>query len=293
VRREGLVIQIVLAAGFLAMLAGARALRPIEGLVALAPAIDFTGGGWRVKVLTWNVGYAYGKEDSRAHDEDLPAVARVIEAERPDVVALQELSGRRQLRSLVARLGGEYRGFLDEDGEGDRFAGILVRAPRMEFRAIRTTAGRSASAAIFRVARSPLTICAISSHAEAWDPAARLRYTEEILEWVRERKYDVIFLAGDFNLDVSAKQAGGLVLTSDPVTDGKTYAAITRSFRDLGREGGSTAAFGRRIDYVFGRGAKLRVKRVDVLRGRRAGHMDHDPLVVDAVIPKPVVAAGG
>jgi endonuclease/exonuclease/phosphatase (EEP) superfamily protein YafD len=103
----------------------------------------------------------------------------------------------------------------------------------------------------------------------------------------------VIFLAGDFNLDVSAKQAGGLVFTSDPATDGKTYAAITRSFRDLGQEGGSTAAFGRRIDYVFGRGSKLRVKRVDVLRGRRVGHMDHDPLVVDAVIPKPVTAAGG
>jgi endonuclease/exonuclease/phosphatase family metal-dependent hydrolase len=244
-----------------------------------------------VKVLTWNLGYAYGKEESRARDEDLPAVARVIEAERPDVVALQELSGRRQMRALLGRLGGEYRGFVDEGGDADRFPGILVRAPKMEFRAIRTSTGRHASAAIFRVARSPLTICAISAHAQAWDPGARLAYTQEILEWVQARKHDVFFLAGDFNFDVSAKQAGGLVFTDDPAADAKAYAAITRSFRDLGREGGSTAAFGRRIDYVFGLGSKLRVKRVDVLQGRRAGRMDHDPLVVDAVIPKPVVAA--
>jgi endonuclease/exonuclease/phosphatase family metal-dependent hydrolase len=289
--REGIGIKIVLAAGFLAMLAGARAMRPMEGIVALAPAIDFTGGGWRVKVLTWNLGYAYGKGESRARDEDLPAVARVIEAERPDVVALQELSGRRQLRALVARLGGEYRGFVDVGGDADRFAGILVRAPKMEFRSIRTSTGRNASAAIFRVARSPVVICAISAHAQAFDPASRLRYTEEILEWVRERKYDVVFLAGDFNLDVSAKQGGGLVFADDRAADAKAYSAITQSFRDLGRDGGSTAAFGRRIDYVFGLGSKLRVKRVDVLRGRRVGAMDHDPLVVDAVVPKPVVAA--
>lgn len=290
-RREGLAIKIVLAAGFLAMLAGARAARPIEGIVALAPAIDFTGGGWRVKILTWNLGYAYGKEDSRAQDADLPAVARVIEAERPDVVALQELSGRKQLRALVARLGGVYRGFVDEHGDSDRFAGILVRAPKMEFRAIRTSTGRNASAAIFRVARSPLAICAISAHAQAWDAAARLVYTEEIIEWVRERSFDVVFLAGDFNFDVSAGRGGGMVFSGDAATDGKAYAAITRSFRDLGKDGGSTAALGRRIDYVFGLGSKLRVKRVDVLRGKRTGHMDHDPLVVDAVIPKPVVAA--
>jgi len=290
-RREGTGIKFGLAVGLLAMLAGARMMRPIEGIVALAPAIDFTGGGWRVKVLTWNLGYAYGNEESRARDEDLPAVARVIEVERPDVVALQELSGRRQLRALVARLGGEYRGFVDGGGDADRFAGILVRAPKMEFRSIRTSTGRNASAAIFRVARSPMAICAISAHAQAWDPAARLRYTEEILEWVQARKHDVVFLAGDFNFDVSAKRAGGLVFTDDPAADAKAYTAITRSFRDLGREGGSTAAFGRRIDYVFALGSNLRVKRVDVLRGRRAGRMDHDPLVVDAVIPKPVVAA--
>ena len=288
-RREGLAIKIALAAGFLAMLAGARAVRPPQGLVALAPAIDFTGGGWRVRVLTWNIGDAYGREDSRARDENLPAVARVIEAERPDVAALQELSGRRQLRGLLARLCGEYQGFLDEGGDADRFAGILVRAPKMEFRSIRTGTGRNASAAIFRVARSPLTICAISAHAEAWDPAARLEYTSEILDWVRDRKDDVVFLAGDFNFDVSARHGGGMIFTSDPAADGRAYAHLTRTFRDLGKEGGGTAAFGRRIDYVFGRGERLRVKRAQVLAGRRSGRMDHDPLVVDAVIPKPVV----
>lgn len=290
-RREGLLIKIALAAGLLAMLAGARAVRPPQGLVALAPAIDFTGGGWRVRVLTWNIGYAYGKEDSRAQDEDLPAVARVIQVERPDVVALQELSGRRQLRGLLARLGGEYQGFLDEGGDADRFAGILVRAPKMEFRSIRTSTERNASAAIFRVARSPITICAISAHAPAWKPAERLQYTEEILEWVRARKDDVVFLAGDFNFDVNARQGGGMIFTSDPAVDGKTYSRLTRGFRDLGKDSGATAAFGRRIDYVFGRGEKLRVKRVDVLRGKRVGRMDHDPLVVDAVIPKPVVVS--
>ena len=286
-KREGLWIKIALVVGFLAMLGGARALRPPRGIVSLAPAIDFTGGGWRVKVLTWNVGHAYGKDDSRAKDSQLDGIAAVIRSELPDVIALQELSSTKQLRALLERLTGEYQGFLDEGSDTDRYAAILVRAPKMEFRSIRTSSGRSASAAIFRVARSPLTICAISAHAPAWGAEARRRYAEEIVEWVREHPYDVVFLGGDFNFEVSAGSGGGALYSESPAADAAAYGAITEIFHDLGRAGGNTAALGRRIDYVFGMGKALRVKRVEVLRGRRLPGMDHDPLIVDAIIPSP------
>jgi endonuclease/exonuclease/phosphatase (EEP) superfamily protein YafD len=286
--RDGRAIKITLLAGFVAMLVSASALNPARSVVSLAPAIDLTEGGWRVRILTWNIGYAYGKDDSRAKDSDLGKVAGVIKREQPDVVALQELSGRPQLRALLRRLRGEYQGFLDNGEDADRYTAILVHAPKMQFRAIRTSTGRSASAAVFRVARSPLKFCAISAHAQAWDAAARAKYTSEIVDWVRENSFDVAFLAGDFNFDVGGGHGGGGLFTEDPTLDAEAYAYVTRYFRDLGRDGGSTAAFKRRIDYVFGRGGNLHLKRADVLRGWRTGGMDHDPLVIDAVITGPV-----
>jgi len=280
-----------LLAGLVLMWVSAHMLSPARSVVSLAPTIDLTGGGWRIKVLTWNIGYAYGKGDSRAKDRDLDVVADLIRKELPHVVALQELAGRRQLDALLRDLEGEYQGFLDEGEDSDRHTAILVRAPKMQFRAIRTTTGRGASAAIFRVARSPLRVCAISAHAQAWDAAGRERYTDEIVDWAREKNFDVVFLAGDFNFDVSSARGGGGLFSADSVRDGEAYAYVTRFFRDLGRDGGSTAAFSRRIDYIFGRGADLRVKRAEVLRGRRTGQMDHDPLVIDTVIAKPRAAS--
>src|ERR1051325_8788405 len=62
-----------------------------------------------LRLLTWNIGYAELEDDTRAHDKDLPAIAEVILHQDPDAVALQELTGKAQLNSLLGLLRGKYR----------------------------------------------------------------------------------------------------------------------------------------------------------------------------------------
>src|SRR6185369_14367842 len=80
-----------------------------------------------LRLLTWNIGYAELEDDTRAHDKDLPAVADLIMREDPDAVALQELTDRTQLTSLLDLLHGKYRGAIAQQGKGDRFEAILVK----------------------------------------------------------------------------------------------------------------------------------------------------------------------
>src|ERR1041384_5927057 len=61
-----------------------------------------------LRLLTWNIGYAELEDDTRAHDKDLPAVADLILREDPDAVALQELTGNTQLKTLLGLLRGKY-----------------------------------------------------------------------------------------------------------------------------------------------------------------------------------------
>ncbi|MFQ5457429.1 MAG: endonuclease/exonuclease/phosphatase family protein [Myxococcota bacterium] len=292
-RRDGLLTKSLLAAGLLVMLWGTRAFHPEGAHVSLAPAIDLAGEGWPMRVLSWNIGQAYDGGESRAPAGILEHVAQVIEMEQPLVVALQELRGRDQMETLVTRLEGGYQGYLAEGGDADRHTGILVRnlegGGGREFRAVQTGAGRDAAAAIFRLPRSQIRICAISVHADAWDPDARARYTRKLVDWGRRQKYDVVFLAGDLNLEAGTEAGGEALFTRSQETDSASYEYVTRHFRDLGLHGGDTALPGRRIDYVFARGRQLKVKRVAVLKGHRAGRMDHRPLVVDALIPKPMI----
>ncbi len=287
--REGRTIKILLLLGLIAALGGVRTFRPLGPVLALAPAIDLEGEGRTVRVLTWNVGEAYGGGDSRAKDSSLERVAQVIEMERPDVVTLQELAGRQQLGSLLRRLGGKYEGFLEESGATDRHTAVLARGSKVEFRALETSTGRGASAAIFLLVRSQLRICAVSAHADAWDPESRAQYARELVDWGRRQDFDVVFLAGDFNFASGSEGQGDSLFTQSQAADTAAYAYVTEHFKDLGRAGGETALLGRRIDYVFSRGGGVKVKRVAVLKGQRAGRMDHNPLVVDVLIPKPMI----
>lgn len=291
--REGLLIKCLLVAGLLVSLWGARAYRPTGSQLALAPAIDLAGEGWALRVMSWNIGQAYDAGESRAQGGILERVAMVVEMERPRIVALQELAGADQLEALLARLEGKYQGYLNEAGDSDRYTAILVRVAvdglKVRFRTVRMRSGRDAAAAVFRLPRSQLRICALSIHADAWDPEARARYTRDLVDWGRRQDYDVIFLAGDFNLESGAGARGEALFTQSQETDSASYAYVTRHFRDLAIHGGDTALPERRIDYVFARGGQMKVRRVAVLKGQRVGRMDHRPLVVDTLIPRPII----
>src|SRR6185436_12316371 len=80
-----------------------------------------------LRLLTWNIGYAELEDDTRAHNKDLPAVADVILREDPDAIALQELTGKDQLKVLLGLLKGKYRGAVAQQGNSDRFEAVLVK----------------------------------------------------------------------------------------------------------------------------------------------------------------------
>src|SRR6185436_20209579 len=83
--------------------------------------------GPRLRLLTWNIGYAELENDSRAHTKDLRAVADTILSNDPDAVALQELTGPEQLKTLLGYLHKRYQGAIAPAGDGDRVAAVLVK----------------------------------------------------------------------------------------------------------------------------------------------------------------------
>jgi endonuclease/exonuclease/phosphatase family metal-dependent hydrolase len=233
-----------------------------------------------LRLLTWNIGYAELEDDTRAHDKDLPAVADVILREDPDAVALQELTGDAQLKTLLRLLQSKYRGAIAQQGKGDRFEAVLVKDTAAAFTPVPAGA-RYALAASFRSRRDAPEVVLLSAHADAFNAARRRMYTEELIDWAQTRTRSAdVFIAGDFNFELKAANETNLY-TDNLKHDSESYSHILRSFRDLGRAAGDTAINDRRIDYIFGPPNLERVGRVEVLRDAAVGRMDHWPLLVE------------
>jgi endonuclease/exonuclease/phosphatase family metal-dependent hydrolase len=233
-----------------------------------------------LRLLTWNIGYAELEDDTRAHNKDLPAVAEVILGADPDAVALQELTGTDQLKTLLGLLKGKYRGAVAQQGQGDRFEAVLVKDARATFIPV-AVGTRYALAASFRSNPEMPQVVLLSAHADAFNAAKRRLYTEALIDWAQNRtQSSEVFIAGDFNFELKAANETNLY-TDDVKHDSESYSHILRNFNDLGREAGDTAINDRRIDYVFGPAGLRQVGRVEVLRNAAVGRMDHWPLLVE------------
>ena len=235
-----------------------------------------------LRLLTWNIGYAELEDDTRAHDKDLPAVAEVILREDPDAVALQELTGNTQLKTLLGLLHGKYRGSVAQQGNGDRFEAVLVKDSSARFTPVAAAGSNYAVAVSFRPRHDTPEVVLLSAHADAFNAARRRKYTESLIDWAQEQTPEV-FIAGDFNFELKAANETNLY-TDNLKHDSESYSHILRSFRDLGRDAGDTAINDRRIDYVFGPANLRQVRRVIVLRNAAVGRMDHWPLLVEVGI---------
>lgn len=233
-----------------------------------------------LRLLTWNIGYAELEDDTRAHTKDLTAVAEVILKADPDAVALQELTGKDQLKVLLGMLKGRYRGEVAQQGQSDRFEAVLVKDNQAVFTPV-ALGSRYALGASFRPHADGPQVIVLSAHADAFNAARRRRYTESLMDWAQDRMQSTeVFLAGDFNFELKAANETNLY-TDNVKHDSESYSYILRSFHDLGREAGDTAINDRRIDYVFGPTRITRANRAEVLRNAAVGRMDHWPLVVD------------
>jgi endonuclease/exonuclease/phosphatase family metal-dependent hydrolase len=254
-----------------------------------------TQDGKRLRLLTWNIGNGDLESETRAHTEDLPAVAQVILDNDADAVALQELAGDDQLKLLLTQLNNHYRGYVSSRGSGDRVEAVLVKnqfAPgdpkargkrnpdSVRFSDV-PAGDRFAAAASFRLLPDLPDVVFVSAHADAFSAARRRLYAADIVDWTHSQpKGGLAFIAGDFNFEVSTRNKNNL-FTDDAKNDSEAYAYLLKNFRDFGLDAGQTSINDRRIDYVFGPTLKASLLRAEVLKGAAIGRLDHWPLLVE------------
>lgn len=236
--------------------------------------------GPHVRLITWNIGYAEREDDTRAHTNDLKAIAEVILSNDPDAVTLQELTGPDQLKILLRHLNGRYSGAIATAGNSDRVEAVLVKGRNAQFESL--AAGENyVVAATFRVKPKSPEIVLMSAHADAFNAARRRVFTGDVVDWARHRSPESIpIIGGDFNFELNPNDESHLY-TDNLKNDSEAYSYALKYFRDLGREAGETAANDRRIDYLFGPREKLILRRAEVLRNAGVGQMDHWPLLIE------------
>ncbi len=299
-------LKFLLGAFFVLSLLGAFVLAPQQRLSRHNDSSDTSvdedlrHGGRRLRLMSWNIGNGDLESETRAHTEDLPAVAEVIMDNDADAVALQELTGEDQLQLLLTHLKNRYRGYVCSRGKGDRVDAVLIKdnsgaSARGDHSGRRANnahddwsvhfhdvpAGdRFAAAATFRLNKDLPEIVLASAHADAFSASRRRTFAADVVDWARgQTNNEIAFIAGDFNFEVSTRNKTNL-FTDDAKHDSESYAYLLKYFRDLGRDAGETSINDRRIDYVFGP-ETVSLHRAEVLRGAAVGRMDHWPLLVE------------
>ncbi|MGX6608094.1 endonuclease/exonuclease/phosphatase family protein [Micromonosporaceae bacterium Da 78-11] len=256
--------------------------------------------------MTWNI--KTGGVD-RGRGDRLAAIASVIAAERPDLLALQELrdfdkhDGRR-MREVADSVG--MVAHLARSVFGQPVA-VLVRPPLATTRSTTVTwrLHHAAAAATVRTAAGPLTL--ISTHLNPFRPERRRREAT----WLTARfssPTELAVLAGDLNsLDPGTDHGAEIELLPAHYrrrhvdTDGTVNTRAITAFEhggllDLWRpagsgdgrtapttQGGGAEFSGMRLDYVLGtKPLVARARDAYVVRGGDAEHAsDHYPVRVD------------
>ena len=279
-------LKFLLAALFVLSLLSAFVFAPLsQGEIRNKDNNYTTNDNKHLRLLSWNIGNGDLEAETRAHAEDLPAVAQVILDNDADAVSLQELAGAAQLKLLLASLKNRYRGYVCGAASGDRVEAVLVKVEAGNDRGVRfddVPAGdRFAAAATFRLHKELPEVVLVSAHADAFSASRRRTFTEDVVDWARSRTgKEVAFIAGDLNFEVSIRNKNNL-FTDDAKHDSESFAYLLKYFRDLGQDAGETSINDRRIDYIFGPLERVSLRRAEVLRGAAVGRMDHWPLLIE------------
>jgi endonuclease/exonuclease/phosphatase family metal-dependent hydrolase len=231
----------------------------------------------RLRVVSWNVGRLYSPQhNNRLDDADVPAVAAVLGELHPDVILLQELIDDRQLTALAARISprlGEFRGAIATRCGYDRHVAALARVelePQFDEALLGTTT-RGVVGVRF-VLDGDLMGAALSAHFDVFSAERRAEQGEALAELFEARPEPLIIAGGDLNLDpIFAAGTQNLL-------DLRTFARLTRTFIDSGRDSGATLLGVFRVDHLFVKGAAESLLRVSP---RRLPLGDHHPLVLD------------
>jgi endonuclease/exonuclease/phosphatase family metal-dependent hydrolase len=276
--------KILLGALLIAMISAAIHFEPSRQRSLLGTR---SSDGPRLRLMTWNIGYAGVETDSRARTEDMKFVAETILKHDPDAVALQELSGDEQFQVLLEHLQRRYIGAVGKLGRTDRVEAVLIKTrennsePRFEDI---PSGDRYALGASFHFRNELPEIVLVSAHADAYSSERRRAFTGDVVDWARTRTDNSItFIAGDFNFEINSKGNSNL-FTDNLKHDSEAYSYVLKFFRDLGRDAGKTAINERRIDYIFGLPEVALLRRAEVLKDSAVGQMDHWPLLIEVAL---------
>ncbi|WP_428961250.1 endonuclease/exonuclease/phosphatase family protein [Micromonospora fluostatini] len=257
-----------------------------------------------LRVMTWNIRTG-GRDPGGADRLDL--VLRVVAAQRPDLLALQELRGfdRAGLAQRVGTAVG-MRPYLVRSWFGQPVA-VLVRPP-LRVRAaarVRRPFHHAAQRVTVETDAGPLTV--LAAHLDPYSGTRRLVEAGWLAAAVRRASGDLVLLAGDLNtLDPGTDHTDRLARLPDPYRrrhlrrDGRTvetravarlaaaglvdlHAALTPGDPGLTaptRHGGGVEFSGMRLDYLFATPALARLARsCTVLRDADTDRAsDHYPL---------------
>lgn len=229
-------------------------------------------------LLSWNVGYFDFEEDSRAQDADLRHIADVINEADVDCIALQEIAQPVQVKILSQLLNKEYpHHFLGKGSRTDRYVATLSKLPFEQTILIPTSVGREATAVELKPEPGGPSFTLINCHADAFNSSHRRYYVNDLMDWYLQSRMVNFVLAGDFNFDLVPVESSDL-FTDNKKNDSESYSLILEYFQDVGRYGGTTASFDRRIDYIFASSNDVEAVEFRVLTGKLTGKMDHHPL---------------
>ena len=227
------------------------------------------------RVVTWNVGGIGPAGPVGFAEGAIADVAATLNALQPDLVVLQEVGGRSQLRELERALDGAWDTTIAGGSDGGRVAalgrGTLIRiALGAEGRTLGLTHATPLGTDVYLA----------GLHANAFDAEQRNREIGSAFDALRGLPRPIPkMLLGDLNLDLDLDKRRDL-FSNDAYRDVETYNWVASSFEDAARGTGSTAEPDRRLDYVF-LGPSLTVVAAGPWKGRRSGQMDHDPVVCD------------
>jgi endonuclease/exonuclease/phosphatase family metal-dependent hydrolase len=263
-----------------------------------------------LRVMTWNI--RTGGRDRRGADW-LEQVIRVVTAQRPDVLSLQELHDFDR-GDRLARLGDAtgMRPYLARSGFGQPVA-VLVRPPgRVTGVApVCRPFHHAAQRVVVPTGAGPLTV--LSAHLDPYSGTRRLVEAGWLAGAVRRASGSMVVLTGDLNsLDPGTDHADRIERLSPAyrsrhlrrdgrTVDTRTIARLHRAgLVDLFRiaapgdegltapttAGGGVEFSGMRVDYIFGTPPVAAVTHdCRVIRGGEAEHAsDHYPVVADLAL---------
>ena len=237
-----------------------------------------------VRVMTWNVGQMGGTGGAPLDEAALQHVADVITELEPDLVFLQELEDRAQLRALSDRLGDEWSTAISRPGERR----VAALAPRGELQAQRLGNEPTRSLTVELRLSDGRALLALCLHADAWSSAARNAEigasVDALLSASSAADIRTRLFVGDLNIDLDLDKRGDL-FSDDAHRDVETYNYVGQLMLDTTRGTGFTAQPDRRLDYIFAEPASIEVLQAGPLHGLRVCGMDHEPLVADLLLP--------